>query len=130
MNFFSCVEHFMGSSQKERRKSADIWLKIIRMLTLLSWVFFTLSLILSFYAAPEKSYGVLRYHNISIRQFWLTPLTGYLYILLWLSAFLSYSSIFFNKFRGRRKSDSPLYNQLLLFLISTAWVVYIVTKLS
>jgi hypothetical protein len=61
----------------ERRESPDFWFYLSQVLTLLSWTLFVFALVISFYAAPEKSYGVIRYHNIEIRQFWLTPLTGY-----------------------------------------------------
>ena len=119
----------MEPDKSERRKSPDIWLKIIRLLTIIAWGVFTIALIVSYYAAPENDYGVLRYHDITIRKFWLTPLTGYLYILLWLSALFSYLSIFIHKYRSRRKSDNKQFNVLLLFIISIAWVIYIVTHL-
>jgi len=119
----------MVSEKIERRKSEDLWLKLIRIFTIFAWVVFTVALVVSYYAAPETNYGVLRYHNISIRKFWLTPLTGYLYILLWLSAFFSYVSLIVHKFRSRRKSDNKQFNVILLFSISIAWVVYIVINL-
>ena len=119
----------MGSDKPERRQSEDFWLKTIRISTLIAWGLFTIALIISYYAAPENDYGVLRYHNISIRKFWLTPLTGYLYIMLWLSALFSYISIFVHKYRSRRKTDNKQFNVFLLFIVSIAWVAYIVTRL-
>mgnify|MGYP000073665402 FL=1 len=119
----------MELQESERRKSEDFWLKAVRYSALLAWAIFTIALVISYYAAPETDYGVLRYHNISIRKFWLTPLTGYLYIFLWLSALFSYISILVHKYRSRRKTDNKQFNVLLLFIISIAWVVYIVTRL-
>jgi hypothetical protein len=119
----------MSSENKERRKSEDLWIILIRFFTIFAWISFTIALVVSYYAAPETNYGVLRYHNISIRKFWLTPLTGYLYILLWLSALFSYITLIVHKYRSRRKSDNKQFNVILLFSTSTAWVVYIVINI-
>ncbi len=119
----------MNSLTEERRKSNDIWVKVIKVITVGAWLSFTVALVISYYAAPETNYGVLRYHGIEIRKFWLTPLTGYLYLLLWLSAVLSYISLLINKFRSRRQSDNKRFNLSLLFAISVAWTSYIVMQL-
>lgn len=119
----------MFSAENDRRKSKDIWFKLIRVLALFAWGIFTIALIVSYYAAPDNDYGVLRYHQITIRKFWLTPMTGYLYILLWISAFFSYLCIIINKYRSRRATDDKQFNFMLLFFVSVAWVVYIVFQL-
>ena len=54
----------MVSQESERRKSEDFWLKAIRYSSLFAWGLFTIALVISYYAAPETEYGVLRYHNI------------------------------------------------------------------
>jgi ABC-type multidrug transport system permease subunit len=83
---------------------------------------------MSYYAAPDKDYGVLRYYDIEIRQFWLTPLTGYLYIMLWLSGLGSYLAMMVDKYRSRRRSDNAQYNLWFLLIINMAWLVYILIK--
>ncbi len=85
---------------------------------------------MSYYAAPDKDYGVLRYYDIEIRQFWLTPLTGYLYILLWLSALGSYLALMTDKYRSRRRSDAPLGNLIFLLAVNLTWLVYILVKVQ
>ncbi|GAA5143875.1 hypothetical protein [Thalassotalea piscium] len=114
---------------KERRKQMDIWTLILKGSAIISWLLFTFALVMSYYAAPDNQYGVLRYHGIEVRKFWLTPLTGYLYILLWLSALISYVSIILNRFRSRRKTDHKYFNSLLLFIVSVAWIVYILVQI-
>ncbi|MDO6428739.1 hypothetical protein Q4489_17155 [Thalassotalea sp. 1_MG-2023] len=121
------MSRFLGH---ERRVHSDVWLKTIQILTLVAWAVFIVALIVSYYAAPDNEFGVLRYHGISVRKFWLTPLTGYLYILLWISALLSYIALIIHKFRSRRKSDNTRFNIFLLFIVSIAWTVYIVFQLS
>lgn len=119
----------MVFKEKERRINADKWRLMIKIFALLSWALFIVAMILSFYAAPDGDYGFLRYHQITVRTSWLTPLTGYLYVALWCSALLSYLSILINKFRSRRASDNKQYNVLLLLIITIAWVAYIIVQL-
>ena len=110
----------------ERRNHQDIWLVIFKWLSIISWLLFLFALVVSFYAAPEKSYGLLRYHGIEVRKFWQVPLTGYLYIILWVSALFSYASIIINHFRSRRATDNKQYNLTLLLIITVTWVIYII----
>jgi len=109
----------------ERRKDKDIWVVIFQRLSLIGWVAFIFALILSFFAAPEKTYGITRYHNITVKDYWSSPLTDYLYILLWFTALFSLASIIASHFRTRRSTDNKYYNLLLLMVICIAWVVYI-----
>jgi len=107
---------------KERRKSHDAWFYLGRVLALLSWIMFIFALVMSFYAAPEKSYGVVRYHGIEIRQFWLTPLTGYLYLVIWFSAAGSYATMLVERYRSRRQCDNSQYHLYFLLVINLIWL--------
>lgn len=113
----------------DRRLGQDNWRTVARILTILGWVLFIVALLVSYYAAPEKSYGYLRYREIEVRESWLTPMTGYLYIILWLSALFSYITILIDNFRARRAEDSKRFNTILLMIISLAWSVYIIFHL-
>jgi len=108
-----------------RRGKIDFWFYLATALSIFSWLSFLFALVMSFYAAPEQSYGVIRYYNIEIRQFWLTPLTGYLYITIWLSAVGSYASLLIDKYRSRRKSDNPFYHLQFLLAINLIWLLII-----
>ncbi len=114
--------------RKESRQSNDFWGNAKTITTLISWLLFLVALIMSYYAVPEKDYGVLRYYDIEIRKFWLTPLTGYLYILLWLSALGGYLALMIDKYRSRRCSDNPHFNLWFLLTINLVWLVYILIK--
>lgn len=111
--------------RKERRKSTDFWIYLQTSLAVISWLGFLIALLMSYYAAPDKDYGILRYYDIEIRQFWLTPLTGYLYILLWLSALGSYLALMTDKYRSRRRGDNPHYHLIFLLTVNLFWLVYI-----
>ncbi len=110
---------------KERRKSKDLWIIVKIVVSFGSWLAFLVALVMSYYIAPETDYGVLRYYNIEIRQFWLTPLTGYLYILLWLSALGSYVALLIVKYRSRRTTDYTHYNLYILLGVNLIWLTYI-----
>ena len=117
----------MKEAQFNRRKAPDIWIYISRVLAVVSWCLFIIALVVSFYAAPDDDFGLLRYHGISIRDTWLMPLTNYLLFLLFSSALTSYLCLFLDKFRARRKTDSKHFNLILLLIILIAWTVYIFT---
>lgn len=116
--------------RQERRDSMDFWIYTKFAITLTSWAVFLVALVMSYYAIPEKDYGVLRYYDIEIRQFWLTPLTGYLYILLWLSALGSYVALLINKYRSRRQTDYTNFNLYFLVGINMVWLVYILIHVT
>tara|TARA_R110000744_G_scaffold218457_1_gene337239 strand:+ start:114 stop:491 length:378 start_codon:yes stop_codon:yes gene_type:complete len=120
----------MEISKNERRNRTDKWIYVARALAIVGWGLFVFALIVSYYAAPESDYGMLRYHNIEIRKFWLTPLTGYLYIILWLSALSSYFCLILNNYRSRRKNDGKHFNILLLLIVTIAWVSFILLQVS
>ena len=115
----------MESPHIERRKSADKWVYIARGLAISSWLCFIVAIVVSYYAAPENNYGLLRFKNIDIRDTWAFPFTHYLYGILWLSAGLSVLCLLLNNIRARRKQDSHHFNLVLLLLTIAAWFVYI-----
>lgn len=112
---------------ENRRKSADKLVYIARTLAILSWVFFIIALVVSFYAAPEQNFGYLQNKQIEVREYWVKPLTNYLYLVLWGSAFLSAFSFILTRFRSRRKDDSKQFNLVLLVITIIAWIIYILT---
>ena len=107
---------------KERRKAADFWFYFARVLSVCSWLAFLIAINISYFVAPETNYGVLRYHDIEIRQFWLTPLTGYLYLVIWFSGATSYAATLIDKYRSRRSEDTPYYNLYFLLVINLIWL--------
>lgn len=122
--------HSTAKVMMNRRKSPDKWIYILRFLAVVGWAFFIVSLVVSYYAAPEEDYGLLRYHNIEIRDNWLTPLTGYLYATLWSSALISLICLVITNYRSRRVEDSKMFNLILLIITTTAWITYIYTQIN
>ncbi|MGJ8692364.1 MAG: hypothetical protein ACSHW0_07770 [Thalassotalea sp.] len=115
---------------KNRRKAPDKWVYLSRVLAVLSWILFIIALVVSFYAAPEEKYGLMLYKDITTRDTWLKPLTNYLYLILWFSAFASFSCLLVTKYRSRRNTDSKQFNMVMMLITITAWVVYLLTHAS
>jgi hypothetical protein len=109
----------------ERRKGHDFWFFALKLMALMGWAVFIIALVISHYAVPEQNYGLVRYHNIPIRDFWAYPLTSYLYYILWANAGFSFITIWVNHYRSRRVSDISGYNSTLLLLITLAWLAYL-----
>jgi len=110
------------TSIKERRKLIDFWFYLARTLKICSWLAFLAAINISYFVAPETDYGFLRYHEIEVRQFWLTPLTGYLYLVIWFSAAGSYASMLIDKYRSRRRNDDTHYNAYFLLGVNLIWL--------
>lgn len=125
LNFSKKIKNEENINTIERRKAADKWFYVTRGLAISAWLLFLFALIMSYYAAPETNYGALRYKGIEIRQFWLTPLTGYLYIVLWFSALHSYLYLLVERFRTKRSNDKKLFSPMLLLAITLTWLVYL-----
>ncbi|NQY63834.1 MAG: hypothetical protein HRT38_08850 [Alteromonadaceae bacterium] len=113
----------------DRRKGKDKLIIFARILAIGGWLLFIIALIISNYAAPETSYGFLRYRGIEVRTDWVRPFAGYLYIILWCSALSSYACLLIDKFRARRRDDSKHFNLVLLMLVVIAWGIYLLIKL-
>lgn len=110
------------SPRKERRKSLDFWFYLARTLTICSWVAFFVAIYISYFVAPETDYGVLRYYKIEVRKFWLTPLTGYMYLVIWFSAAGIYAATLIDKYRSRRHCDNTHYNAYFLLAFNLIWM--------
>lgn len=111
------------TNSKDRRVlPIDFWFFLARVLSVCSWLAFIAAIFISYFVAPETEYGVLRYHDIEVRKFWLTPLTGYLYLIIWSSAAGIYSATLIDKYRSRRKDDNTHYNAYFLLGINIMWL--------
>ncbi|QOL24843.1 hypothetical protein LP316_11040 [Thalassotalea sp. LPB0316] len=115
---------------EERRKHTDFWVKTARSLTIIAWLLFIVALIVSHFAAPETDFGIVRYHDLEVRKFWIKPLTNYLYVILWCAALISYVSMIVNRFRARRATDNRSFYVKLLLVIIVAWVIYLLLNVN
>ncbi|GAA5213174.1 hypothetical protein ACFSJ3_00345 [Corallincola platygyrae] len=118
---------------KERRKGPDIWARMVGWLSLAGWLTFIAVLVMVQYARPEMNTGLVRYHGIEVREEWLPRLSDMIFISLWFCCGLSLFSMMFNRKRMRRKTDTNLFNLILLGLLSVVGVLLmfpVVTSVS
>lgn len=109
----------------ERRKQEDPWIKVLRTLTVLGWLLFVVAVVMSYYAAPERVMGIVKYKVQDPRSHWLFPLTDYLFYLLAFNAVMSIVTIAINRFRSRRVSDGAGFNSFLLLVVCSMWLLYL-----
>ena len=120
----------MEQVTENRRIAPDKWVYISRALAIFSWFLFIVALIISFYAAPEDKFGILVYKDLVTRDTWVKPLTNYLYLILWFSAFTSFFCLVVTRYRSRRKDDSKQFNMILMLITIAAWVAYLLTHVN
>lgn len=116
--------------QNCRRQRNDFWVEAKQVLIGISWVIFLIALVMSYFAAPDDDYGILRYYDVEIRKFWLAPLTGILYIMLWVSALTSYLALMVVRYRSRRQVDNNEYNMWFLIIVNLVWLIYILIEIN
>ncbi len=109
----------------ERRKHIDAVVLITRIMSVLSWVLFLVSLILFHYARPELEYGIIRYFDIPVRDYWLMKPKNLVSLMLIVSTCLSCSVLFLKRNRTKRASDSHGFNQISVLCICLFFVVVI-----
>lgn len=111
-----------------KRKTMVFWFYVGRGLSVFCWLLLLVAIVISFYAAPEKNYGLLRHHQIDVRNLWQFPLTQYLMMTLMISSVLCIAALYIRKFQSRLATHNPQYNLFILLIINGIWLVFIVTQ--
>lgn len=112
---------------KDRRKSADKWIYILRSLAIISWGLFFVALLIVYGTSPEHNPTINSYIAQQPSQQWLLSFSDYIYEILWSSAFTSYLCLVLAKHRSRRKKDSKHFNITMLLTVVFVWVTYLLT---
>jgi hypothetical protein len=111
--------------RKNRRKGPDWLLHSLSLLSIAGWVAFVIALGITHLAKPEFNSGLVRFHEISIRECWDPALTSQLLYLLWWCCGISLLSLLVNIARLRRASDRMRYNVFVLLSMSAALLAYL-----
>jgi len=114
----------------ERRQGPDFLMKLLPIFNLISWGLFVLSLVLTHIAQPEMDTGIVRYHGIEIRDYWVADMVYWIQVILLGMIILLFGNILIAKRRTRRKCDQQYLNQWLLLVLTlfTAFVVFIFAR--
>ena len=112
--------------EQERRQGPDLWIKWLPHLNLFTWGLFFVALVVVHYAQPEMDTGLVRYHELNIRQNWLQHLVYWIQIVLSGTIALIVGNLIIVQKRARRKQDVRFLNQKLLFILSS-FVLLLIT---
>lgn len=102
----------------ERRRGSDWRIRLLRVLTLASWLLYIVCLLLFHFARPEMNTGIARYYGVSVRHHWDPLYSETLLYLIWLCSGLSLVSLLMGIGRGRRCTDTRRYNLMLLTIVA------------
>ena len=111
----------VGQSQWDgidRRKGPDWLVKTLRFMSLTGWSAFIVVLVLLHYAMPERETGLVRYHGITIRDYWDPFFYYWALYPLWICCGISLVTVLISRKRLRRLGDSARFNKALLAFLS------------
>ncbi len=119
---------------RERRRGADAWLSMMRVLGVSGWLLMFSALALFERARPEESFidpELFRRLGIPVvlRQYWDLELVRYIFYLMIMGLVLSLAGLWLNSRRRRRRDDHYRIYLLSLGLISLAGIVMYWLKL-
>jgi len=106
-----------------RRKGPDFLVKVLTTTSVIGWLLILLALIFVFYSQPEMDTGIVRFHGIEIRDYWLTGWLTMATIFMFVSSIFSVIAWFFHRKRSKRRDDLPgalVFTLALLSFIGVA----------
>ena len=110
------------SPKKDRRKGPDLWIRILKVLGVVSWFFMLLFLILLEIAKPEFESFFDRFYHLNLRTTWDLEVAQHLYQLMFIGLGISIIGLLIGSQRYRRKTDKPPSALILIGVISIAGV--------
>lgn len=118
------IYHMIYGNYSEKRIGPDIISKIIKFLSVFSWVttFFIVVFILK--ASPETSYGIGRFFERSYRLSWNLQLLNVALTLGILQVFISTIGLFLKSLRMKRETDKISFNLLFNLIVGIFTVFF------
>lgn len=101
----------------ERRQGPDIWLKLLYLILSIGWLGLIAFQVLWWLAKPEMDTGLIRFHNIELREEWVSDIAVWIPAVLALCAFSSLWALRLQRIRGRRNLDGSGWSIWLLLAL-------------
>lgn len=112
-----------GAPKKDRRKGPDVWIRILKVLGVVSWFFMLLFLVLLEIAKPEFESFFDRYYHLNLRTTWDLDVARHLYRLMFLGLGISIVGLLISSQRYRRTTDRLPFALILIGVASIAGIV-------
>jgi len=111
--------------ERRTHDNKDILTLLLRIAATLGWVSIFLLQILVWVAAPEFDTGIVRYHELELRNHWQENWVRWLPFVLGACTILSLFALGVSPIRSRRKSDPKRVHLLILLTLTIiGYVVY------
>lgn len=116
----------MNASQPDRRqRDTDLLMLVLNTCTLLGWSMMIALQVIVWLAAPELDTGIVRYHQLELREYWRQEWVQFLPWGISACAVVTLITLILRPLRARRKNDPKYLNLLfLLLLIVVVFCVY------
>ena len=89
----------------ERRKTTDVWAKLLFYLNILAWILLIFILFIFHHAQPEFETLFDRFYQLKLRTDWDMQYLHYLICVVIFGIFISLFGLLLGIFRGRREND-------------------------
>lgn len=100
--------------QERRNNKTDILTSMLRIAATLGWLTIVAAQFIVWKAAPEMSTGIVRYHELELRETWQASWVALMPFVLGACTILSLFALGLRPFRSRRKSDPKRVHLLIL----------------
>ncbi|MCH8532505.1 MAG: alkaline shock response membrane anchor protein AmaP [Saccharospirillum sp.] len=101
----------------ERRQGPDFWLKLFYIILSLGWLGLIAFQVLWWLAKPEMDTGLVRFHNIEMREDWVSEIAVWIPVVLTLCVLSSLWALHLQRIRGRRHLDGTGWSIWLLLAL-------------
>ncbi|MBU0730097.1 MAG: hypothetical protein KKE17_03900 [Proteobacteria bacterium] len=115
---------YIPGKSSDRRKGADLWLKTLGWLSVVSWALMFAALVLFGKARPQIQTYIDTKFNVPLRAEWNIELANYLFYLMIVGLFLSLAGIVINLKRHRRRNDEFIISLIMLGIVSLAGIIF------
>lgn len=103
---------------ERRNQKTDPLTRLLQVAAGLGWVAIFLVQVLAWIAAPELDTGIVRYHELNLRQTWQKQWVQWMPFLLGACTLLSLFALGVRPLRSRRKTDPKRWHLLVLLALT------------
>lgn len=123
-------EHKSAMNRRKLPRENEMLFKTLVALNVIGWCVFLAALIVFHYARPEFVSGVQAFWGVTGRQQWLSSLSMYLVILLFVCVLISVLVLILKRQRNRREHDYYGINGYVLMFTAVSSLVILYFELN